>query len=64
MTDAAVLRVAAEVVGYAGEFTSVDDDWLSAHEVTYWAGPRSLPLCHRHGTPPKARFEQRSPALT
>ena len=22
----------------------VEDDWLTAHGVNYWAGPRSLPL--------------------
>ncbi|MCY7289183.1 MAG: NAD-dependent epimerase/dehydratase family protein [Cryobacterium sp.] len=39
-----VLRAAAQVAGYSGELISADDDWLIAHNVNYWAGPRSLPL--------------------
>lgn len=39
-----VLLAAAQVAGHSGEFISADDDWLTAHNVNYWAGPRSLPL--------------------
>jgi hypothetical protein len=35
---------AAFVSGYAGERIPADDEWLRAHDVGYWAGPRSLPL--------------------
>jgi nucleoside-diphosphate-sugar epimerase len=40
----AVLLAAAQVAGHAGQLISADDDWLIAHNVNYWAGPRSLPL--------------------
>ena len=39
-----VLLAAARVAGHTGELVSADDDWLTAHGVNYWAGPRSLPL--------------------
>ena len=39
-----VLRAAAQVAGHAGELISADDDWLTAQNVNYWAGPHSLPL--------------------
>ena len=39
-----VLLAAARVVGHTGELVSAEDDWLTAHSVNYWAGPRSLPL--------------------
>jgi len=39
-----VVRAAAQVAGHAGEFISADDDWLTAQNVNYWAGPHSLPL--------------------
>jgi nucleoside-diphosphate-sugar epimerase len=39
-----VLMAAAQVAGHTGELISADDDWLTAHNVNYWAGPRSLPL--------------------
>ncbi|TFD35940.1 NAD-dependent epimerase/dehydratase family protein [Cryobacterium sp. TMT1-19] len=39
-----VLLSAAQVAGHKGELISADDDWLTAHDVNYWAGPRSLPL--------------------
>jgi len=41
---AAFLDEAAEVVGFTGQLATADDDWLLAHGVNYWAGPRSLPL--------------------
>jgi 2'-hydroxyisoflavone reductase len=34
----------AEVTGYDGDVVEVDDDALLANDVSYWAGPRSLPL--------------------
>jgi nucleoside-diphosphate-sugar epimerase len=39
-----VLAAAQQVAGHDGELISADDDWLVAHGVNYWAGPRSLPL--------------------
>ena len=39
-----VLLAAAQVAGHTGELISADDDWLTAHNVNYWAGPHSLPL--------------------
>ena len=38
------LELAAQVAGYRGEVVTASDDWLLDHHVTYWAGPRSLPL--------------------
>jgi len=38
------LRCVAEVTGFDDELVAVDDDVLLAHDVAYWAGPRSLPL--------------------
>lgn len=38
------LATAREVAGHTGELVSVDQDWLTAHEVQPWAGERSLPL--------------------
>ncbi|SMG45115.1 NAD-dependent epimerase/dehydratase family protein [Agreia pratensis] len=38
------LRAAAAAARYDGELVEVDDDVLLAHDVGYWAGPRSLPL--------------------
>lgn len=40
----AFMGLAAEVSGFDGDFVSVEDDSLLAHDVRYWAGPRSLPL--------------------
>ncbi|KAA9110998.1 NAD-dependent epimerase/dehydratase family protein [Microbacterium rhizomatis] len=39
-----ILRLAREEAGHTGPLVEADDAWLSAHDVTYWAGPRSLPL--------------------
>ncbi|TPW72995.1 NAD-dependent epimerase/dehydratase family protein [Schumannella sp. 10F1B-5-1] len=39
-----LLRCVAEVAGYDGEIVEVDDATLLAHDIRYWAGPRSLPL--------------------
>lgn len=38
------LRSAAKAVGYSGQMVIADDDWLVQRGVSYWAGPRSLPL--------------------
>lgn len=40
----AVLQLARQVAGYRGEVVTAPDDWLLDHGVSYWAGPRSLPL--------------------
>ncbi|SDQ48788.1 NAD-dependent epimerase/dehydratase family protein [Microbacterium sp. cf332] len=34
----------AEIAGFGGDVVEVSDDTLQAHDVRYWAGPRSLPL--------------------
>lgn len=39
-----VLRGAVEAAGHRDAIVEVDDDTLLAHDVRYWAGPRSLPL--------------------
>lgn len=39
-----VLATAADIAGYTGQRVPADDDWLTSHDVNYWAGPRSLPL--------------------
>ena len=41
---AEVLRLAREVAGHTGALVPGSDEWLEAHDVAYWAGPRSLPL--------------------
>ena len=40
----AFLKLAVEVTGFTGELVAVSNEELLAHEVAYWAGPRSLPL--------------------
>jgi len=40
----AVLELAAQVAGYRGEVLTAPDDWLLDQGLSYWAGPRSLPL--------------------
>lgn len=30
--------------GFTGALVPAEDDWLTSHDVRYWAGPRSLPL--------------------
>ncbi|MBT2503874.1 NAD-dependent epimerase/dehydratase family protein [Curtobacterium sp. ISL-83] len=44
MTMGSFLRRVADVTGYDGELTEVEDEVLLAEDVRYWAGPRSLPL--------------------
>ncbi len=34
----------AQTAGHTGDLVEADDDWLAAHDVAHWAGPRSLPL--------------------
>jgi hypothetical protein len=41
---ASLFALAREVAGHTGGLAEADDDWLSAHDVAHWAGPRSLPL--------------------
>jgi 2'-hydroxyisoflavone reductase len=43
-TVGALIGLSADVAGFTGEQVAADEDWLSAHEVGQWAGPRSLPL--------------------
>ena len=38
------LAVARSVAGHTGPLVAVTNEWLVAHEVEEWAGPRSLPL--------------------
>jgi nucleoside-diphosphate-sugar epimerase len=38
------LAAAREVAGHRGDLVPVDQDWLAAHAVAPWSGPRSLPL--------------------
>lgn len=39
-----VLATAARAAGHSGDLVEAPDDTLLAHDVHYWAGPRSLPL--------------------
>lgn len=39
-----VLAVAREVAGFEGATAPASADWLAAHGVAHWSGPRSLPL--------------------
>lgn len=39
-----VLQTVRAAAGHTGETVVADEHWLRAHEVEYWAGPRSLPL--------------------
>ncbi len=43
-TLGAMLDASREVAGFDGDVVSAANDWLQAHEVAEWAGPRSLPL--------------------
>jgi nucleoside-diphosphate-sugar epimerase len=38
------LAVAREVAGHTGALAVAPEEWLRAHEVAEWMGPRSLPL--------------------
>ena len=44
MPFAEFLEGAKAVAGFTGEVREAHDDWLLAHDVTYWSGPRALPL--------------------
>ena len=37
-------ELARAAAGHTGDVVRADDAWLRAHDVAYWAGPRSLPL--------------------
>jgi 2'-hydroxyisoflavone reductase len=39
-----VIDAAAVAAGFTGEKVPADPEWLAAHDVEPWAGPRSLPL--------------------
>ena len=54
------LAVARGVAGHTGPLVEVGNDWLVAHEVQEWAGPRSLPLWLH--SPGSAGFGARSTA--
>jgi nucleoside-diphosphate-sugar epimerase len=41
---ASAIELASTACGFSGRLVVVDDEWLLAHDVRYWAGPRSLPL--------------------
>nr|WP_274635842.1 NAD-dependent epimerase/dehydratase family protein [Microbacterium bovistercoris] len=38
------LQTARDVAGHTGALAAASADWLRAHDVDEWAGPRSLPL--------------------
>lgn len=38
------LVLARRIAGHTGSVVTASDDWLQAHDVAFWAGPRSLPL--------------------
>ena len=48
---AEVLAAAREVAGHRGPTVAASDEWLLAHDVQYWSGPRSLPLWLPPGMP-------------
>jgi 2'-hydroxyisoflavone reductase len=39
-----LIAQARDVAGHAGTIVEADDEWLVAHDVQHWMGPRSLPL--------------------
>ncbi len=43
-TLGAMLDHSREAAGFEGDVVSVPNEWLRAHDVAEWAGPRSLPL--------------------
>ncbi|WP_037364891.1 NAD-dependent epimerase/dehydratase family protein [Nakamurella lactea] len=43
-TVGAVLRLCREIAGHTGDVIGRDPEWLTAQEVGYWSGPKSLPL--------------------
>lgn len=41
---AEVLAAVRDIAGHTGDTVVAEEEWLLAHQVEYWAGPRSLPL--------------------
>jgi len=39
-----LLADARAIAGHTGPLVEADDEWLMAHDVDHWMGPRSLPL--------------------
>ena len=39
-----LLALARQVAGHTGDLVEAEDEWLIAHDVAHWAGPRALPL--------------------
>lgn len=39
-----LLADARAIAGHTGPLVEADDEWLTAHEVEHWMGPRALPL--------------------
>ncbi|WJL95318.1 NAD-dependent epimerase/dehydratase family protein [Microbacterium sp. ET2] len=39
-----LVDTAREVASHRGDLVEADDEWLVAHDVQFWMGPRSLPL--------------------
>ncbi|MGB4779770.1 NAD-dependent epimerase/dehydratase family protein [Microbacterium sp.] len=48
---AAVLAQARAVAGHTGDVVAAPPEWLEVQGVSYWAGPRSLPLWLPDGLP-------------
>lgn len=44
MPLSAMLDDARTIAAHTGALVEADDDWLAAHDVAHWMGPRSLPL--------------------
>ena len=38
------VQLARRTAAHTGELVAADPEWLAAHEVNHWMGPRSLPL--------------------
>jgi nucleoside-diphosphate-sugar epimerase len=51
MELAEVLRLSREIAGHTGALVPASDVWLESHDVSYWAGTRSLPLWLPAGMP-------------
>ena len=39
-----LLALARQIAGHTGDLVEAEDEWLIAHDVAHWAGPKSLPL--------------------
>lgn len=48
---AEMLAAARQTGGHAGAVVTASGEWLAAHDVAHWAGPRSLPLWLPDGMP-------------